>query len=348
MVYKRLPDNMPAILRKHGLKVVEVPGWKTRGRPASIGEFAPVGVLCHYTATGKNWTDKRVVDLLVDGRSDLPGPLSQFGLGRDATVYLVASGRCNHGGPARASGTVSAGDGNKLYIGIEAFNAGGDDPWPKIQYDAYVLLCAVLSLEITKNSSKTVRGHRETSKTGKPDPQFSMVTFRDRVGAKMIDVISPVVPPDEPETEEPESISSGFGLWKWYSGKSTGEQVVEPGPGDHQWTRVDVKSEPASGITSESSEHRLLYLRVNLPAKRTADRVIETKFIRANGDDTAYDSEEYGLTKDSIPYYNHHFEDGDGRGGSWWIRVTGGKDPITLTTRYAKQHTFFEENRMLL
>lgn len=351
MVYKRLPNNMPEILRKHGLKVVEVPGWKTRGRPASIGEFAPVGVLCHYTATGKNWTDKRVVDLLVEGRSDLPGPLSQFGLGRDGTVYLVASGRCNHGGPARASGSVAGGDGNKLYIGIEAFNAGGDDPWPKVQYDAYVLLCAILSLEVTKNSAQTVRGHRETSKTGKPDPQFSMAKFRSQVAEKMVALVSPTTPPEEPDPEEPEeseTISSGFGLWKWYSGKRTSKQVVKPGSGDHTWTRIDLKKEPASGIKSESSEHRLLYLRIELPNGRTADRVVETKFIRANGDDTAYDSEEYGLTKDSIPYYNNHFEDGDGAGGSWWIRVTGGKDPIVLTTRYAKQHTFFEDNRMML
>lgn len=351
-IYKRLPNNLPELLRKRGLKVVEVPGWQLRGRPAYTGDFNPVGVLCHHTATGLNWTDKAVVNLLVKGRSDLPGPLSQFGLARDGMVYIVASGRCNHAGDSKASGTVASGDGNSLYIGIEAFNDGFGESYSPAQYDAYVLLCAALSVDITGNSVNTVRGHKETSITGKPDPRFDMKDFRKKVQAKMTEITTPpVVEPEEPEVEEPdipevelpERIFTGFGLWKWFSGKPKTTQIVRPGPGNHAWTKLDLKKEPASGIKAESSEHRFLYLRLLLPAGRTADRIFETKFVRTNGDDTAYDSEEYGLRKNSIPYYNIHFEDGDGQGGAWYVRVTGGKDPIKITTRYAKQHTFFED-----
>jgi hypothetical protein len=152
------------------------------------------------------------------------------------------------------------------------------------------------------------------------------------------DVNTPPEPPQPPV--EPEKIIDAFGLWKWYSGKPGGEFVLHPG----EWMRLGIK-EKASGIKAESSEHRLLYLRVELPSGRSADRVLETKFIRANGDSTAYDSEEYGLKKDSHPYYNVHFEDGDGAGGEWWVKVTGGSDPIKFTTRYAKQHTFYEKKQ---
>lgn len=181
----RLPDNTPEILRRHGLKVKVVPGWKTRGRPASTGGFNPVGVLCHHTATTVAWTVAAVLRLLTGGRSGLPGPLCQFGLDRDGTVWLVAAGRANHAGKAKSVGSVAAGDGNTLYIGIEAFNSGTGEPWPAAQYNAYVLLAAVIQVELTKNSARAVAGHKETSITGKVDPTFNMDTFRKRVAAMM-------------------------------------------------------------------------------------------------------------------------------------------------------------------
>lgn len=181
----RLPDNTPEILRKHGLKVRVVPGWKTRGRPASTGGFNPVGVLCHHTATTVAWTLAAVLRLLTGGRSGLPGPLCQFGLDRKGTVWIVAAGRANHAGKARAVGSVAAGDGNSLYIGVEAFNSGLGEPWPAVQYNAYVLLCAVIQVELTGNSVRAVAGHKETSTTGKIDPTFDMHAFRNRIEAMM-------------------------------------------------------------------------------------------------------------------------------------------------------------------
>lgn len=192
MTYNRLPDNLPQILRARGLKVVEVDGWRDRGRPASTGGFDPVGVLCHDTVTGKNTPDHAVVQLLVNGRSDLPGPLAQFGLARDGTVYIIASGRCNHAGEAKSFGTVSSGDGNELYAGVEAFNDGVGEKWPKVQYDAYVLLAATLSVDVTHNSVHTVAGHKETSVTGKVDPTFNMDAFRHSVEIEMNKLKAPV------------------------------------------------------------------------------------------------------------------------------------------------------------
>lgn len=186
-----LPDNLPDLLRKHGLNVKTIDGWRYRGRPASTGGFSPVGVLCHHTATPKSSSVDAVNHLLVVGRSDLPGPLCHLSLGRDGTVYVIAAGRANHAGVAKASGTVAAGDGNELYIGIEAMNDGVGEPWPDAQFNAYVLLCAALCVEITKNSYKTVRAHKETSVTGKVDPRFDMNVFREKVAAKIEELKSP-------------------------------------------------------------------------------------------------------------------------------------------------------------
>lgn len=194
-----LPLDLPARLRRHGLTVVEVDGWQTRGRPASTGGFDPVGVLCHHTASSSN--GRAALPILVNGRSDLPGPLCQLSLDRQGIVYIVAAGRANHAGVARPSGTVAGGDGNVLYIGIEAQNEGTGEAWPKAQYDAYTLLAAVLCVEITGNSAQTVRGHKETSTEGKIDPAgptpyeatFDMGKFRSRVAARIQAIKAPPV-----------------------------------------------------------------------------------------------------------------------------------------------------------
>lgn len=176
--------NLADVCRDAGLKVREVEGWRTRGRPT--GGFNPVGVLCHHTATGPSTSNGNVESLLVRGRSDLPGPLAQLGLERDGTVVVIAAGRANHAGTAKASGSVGAGDGNALFVGVEAYNSGVGEPWPQAQYDAYVTLCAALCRDITGNSAATVRAHRETSVTGKIDPAgIDMERFRARVAEQI-------------------------------------------------------------------------------------------------------------------------------------------------------------------
>src|SRR5690242_2079803 len=82
-------------LRSWGLTVETEPGYATRGRPFS---FHPKGVLCHHTASAEhsgNFGSERIV---TQGRSDLPGPLAQFLLGRDGTVKVIALGYANHAG----------------------------------------------------------------------------------------------------------------------------------------------------------------------------------------------------------------------------------------------------------
>lgn len=165
------------VLRAAGLKVVEVDGWETRGR-AEMGTVK--GVLLHHTA-GAAEGDAPSLNLIVKGRKDLPGPLSQLVLGRSGTFYIVAAGRCNHAGAGSWHGVTN---GNSELIGIEAENMGtGKDPWPIAQISAYEEGIAAILKHIRANSVMAA-GHKEyaTPRGRKIDPAFDMVTFRDNVG----------------------------------------------------------------------------------------------------------------------------------------------------------------------
>ena len=70
---------LPAVLESAGLKVARVDGWESRGH-GDVGEIC--GVICHHTA-GAATGNMPSLRLLIEGRSDLSGPLAQLGLGRD-------------------------------------------------------------------------------------------------------------------------------------------------------------------------------------------------------------------------------------------------------------------------
>jgi peptidoglycan hydrolase-like protein with peptidoglycan-binding domain len=186
---------LPEALRNAGLKVALVPGWETRGR-AEMGTV--LGVLCH-TTVGPRSGNMPSLNTLIEGRSDLPGPLAQLGLGRDGTYYVIAAGRCNHAG---AGGWQGISTGNSNFIGIEAENTGrGDDPWPDVQLDAYRRGAAAL-LKRVGCSAQACAGHKEYAlpKGRKSDPDFDMAVFRQSVAA-LINGVAPVpslIPANEP------------------------------------------------------------------------------------------------------------------------------------------------------
>lgn len=162
--------------RKSGLPVEEIDGWRTRGH----GQFLGVNsIVCHHTATPKsavgNYPSLRIVR---DGRSDLPGPLSQLGLGRDGKVYVIAAGVAWHAGA-----TFFPRQDNWHAIGIEAEHDGAS-PWPMVQHAAYVRLVAAL-VEHYGIALSNVQGHKEVAKPlgRKIDPNFDMTDFRRRVSA---------------------------------------------------------------------------------------------------------------------------------------------------------------------
>lgn len=183
---------LATVLENAGLKVAECPGWQNRGRPSPMGAIK--GVMCHHTVGLKNG-NMPSLNVLINGRSELPGPLAQLGLGRDGTFYIIAAGRCNHAGKGAWKGEI---DGNSSFIGIEAENTGGDknppgpkdppfDPWPAVQLDAYRRGVAAI-LSHVGVSADMCCAHREYAlpKGRKPDPHtIDMQQFRKDVKALM-------------------------------------------------------------------------------------------------------------------------------------------------------------------
>jgi len=175
---------MPRALEEAGLKVATVPGWETRGR-AEMGKV--MGVICHHTA-GPASGNMPSLRTLVEGRPDLSGPLSQLGLGRDGTWYVIAAGRCNHAGAGSWQGLVN---GNTNFIGVEAENTGlPADAWPEFQMASYRLGVATLLMHIGQ-PVEFCAGHKEYAPQRKDDPSFDMSVFRRDVAA----IIEGQVPP---------------------------------------------------------------------------------------------------------------------------------------------------------
>lgn len=175
---------LPAILRDAGLEVLEHGGWQTRGH----GDMGAVqGVLCHHTC-GPLSGDLADINVLVDGRPDLGGPLCNLGLGRSGKVYMIAAGKGWHAG---AGNWLGVKDGNAHLIGIEAENTGETkgaraDSWPAVQMDAYKRTCAAIMKHIG-GASAMIAGHKEYALPHgrKDDPNFDMVAFRADVAKIM-------------------------------------------------------------------------------------------------------------------------------------------------------------------
>jgi hypothetical protein len=164
---------LPDTLRAAGLSVVELPGWRTRGVDLPR---EPEVVICHHTATPASAKgDLPTQRILIDGRSDLPGPLCQLALGRSGTVYIVAAGKANHAGKGAWAGVTRS----DHTLGIEAENPGDGSPWPKVQLEAYAVLCATL-LDHLGQPAGHCAGHKEWAlpEGRKTDPDFDMHAFR--------------------------------------------------------------------------------------------------------------------------------------------------------------------------
>lgn len=170
-------DGLARDLKKHGVKVRKVKGWRTRGRE---GAFEPRGVLFHHTASNPASGDAPALGICTVGRSDLPGPLCQFLVGRDGTVYFIAAGRANHAGLGGPIKGIPQDSGNSYLYGVECENSGVGEPWPSKQREAIAILFALL-LKRMKRGARMVIGHKEYT-SRKIDPNgIDLNAFRKRV-----------------------------------------------------------------------------------------------------------------------------------------------------------------------
>ena len=149
-------------LRSEGLDVLELPGWKGRGKELTTVR----GIVQHNTVTSPATADGNVDKLLRDGRPDLAGPLCQLGLRRSGTFVAVADGIGNHNGYGLW--------GNES-LGIEVYNDGYDEPWSAAQVSASEIGSAVICRRLGLDPLSQVKGHRETDPKRKVDPRLKQV-----------------------------------------------------------------------------------------------------------------------------------------------------------------------------
>src|SRR5690606_37416698 len=155
---------LPEVLRNAGLEVIEVDGWQGRGRSFS----RPIAGIVHpHTATSATAKgDYPSLGVVRDGRSDLPRPLAQLGLGRSGTVYVIAAGIANHAGVGHWPGIL----GNYDTIGIEAEHPGTTShPWPTVQLAACYRSAAALSAHLGLPTDRII-GYEEWAPGRKIDP----------------------------------------------------------------------------------------------------------------------------------------------------------------------------------
>lgn len=185
MFLTNLADVLRAYTAPDGSKltVVETAGWKNRGYNGQ-GIESVAGVLWHHTATAESSfarSNAPTLNTLINGHSNLPGPLSQLGLGRDGTVYVVAAGLCNHAGAGRVGNIVNTG--NYHLIGIEMESSGIRDDWTEAQRRVMPHLGAALEKGYAPNNPDFIQiGHKEYSSQGKIDPAYiNMDTLRSSI-----------------------------------------------------------------------------------------------------------------------------------------------------------------------
>ncbi|MGW4127941.1 peptidoglycan recognition protein family protein [Amycolatopsis japonica] len=184
--------------RSTGYPVVEVPGWRSRGHG---GLRLVEGVVGHHTGTSdKAPGDYPSLGVVTNGRSDLPGPLCNLGLGRSGTIYVVAAGVAYHAGASRWAGFL---DLNDEFLGIEAESAG-TGVWTAAQIDAYPKLVGAL-LRYMNRGTDRYAGHKDVCLPvgRKPDPVGIDSSWMRARAANPL--------PTPPEIEEDDDMSSDRG-----------------------------------------------------------------------------------------------------------------------------------------
>lgn len=186
---------LPDVFRQAGLRVELMRGWETRGNAT----FNPFWLMEHHTASNKNAGNAPSLNVVINGRPDLPGPLCNYLTGRDGTIYVVAAGRANHAGiGSYPDGTT----GNSRSFGNEAENDGVGEPWPAVQMNAINRAAYAICKKMGWSADNVV-GHKEYAlpRGRKVDPTYDMNAHRATVATLLGSPPTPV-PPDPSRSKQ--------------------------------------------------------------------------------------------------------------------------------------------------
>lgn len=144
-------NDLASLARGAGLTVTEVGGWIGHNH----GQFNSIEcIVIHHTA-GAPTGDYPSLNVVRNGRTGLPGPLAQLGVGRSGRVYTISNGVAWHAGTVRETWMN-----NYHAIGIEVESVGTGPEWPSVQVHATAKLVAALCKRYGVPVSR-VLGHKE-------------------------------------------------------------------------------------------------------------------------------------------------------------------------------------------
>lgn len=191
------------ILADHGTTVDKISGWETRDG-SKANDLVPEAVVVHHTGDVST-----PINLIRDGRKNLPGPLANFLVGQSGKIYLIAAGYSNNAGyggaanfnkakagkltsevkPAASDGSWSA-NGNAW-----AIEGDGQADWPAIVRQHVIEVAAALHIAQGWDTARVI-AHKELTKRKPGDPGDDMGKVREDV-LKLIAEWSdkPVEPP---------------------------------------------------------------------------------------------------------------------------------------------------------
>jgi len=164
-------------MRAQGLTVHEVDGWQSRGRD---GSFAPKGVIEHHDASSIKSGNAGALPIIIKGRSDVPGPLAQFQVGRDGTWFIVAAGKSNHAGLGGPIIGIAKNLGNANLYGVEVANSGLGEVYSPALHNSLNRGFACILNEVDQPTSHLI-GHKEWAPGRKTDPRHAMSWRRAQV-----------------------------------------------------------------------------------------------------------------------------------------------------------------------
>lgn len=186
--------GLATILRDAGLdplSTLVTAGWSTRGR----GPLDAIdSIIVHHTASGAKSGAFPSRDVLVNGRSDLPGPLCQLAVTRPVPGHaprwvVIAAGKANHAGKVREPWQANA-----RSLGVEVENDGVGERWTPALLDVLARGLAALAIAYDVPTSR-ILGHREVCDPPgrKIDPSTSMTDLRAAVARERLRQENPLM-----------------------------------------------------------------------------------------------------------------------------------------------------------
>jgi len=177
-----------ARLRAAGIVVHELPGWESRGNGFTS---AYQGGIVHHTGGpfGTALHGNFRANQMIVGTKKVKGPLCNYTGNEDGSVTVVAAHPTNHAGAGlgRAMGPLPRTRAfNKFVLGLEIIYPG-ENPMRDVQHRTAVLWSQIVIAVCGNGDAERIRGHGETSITGKWDPGFQpgqmidMNAFRNAV-----------------------------------------------------------------------------------------------------------------------------------------------------------------------